>query len=270
MNVTMKEWFTLAGLQTEIYWEDKQKNFSNLREKISRLGKKDIIVFPEMFSTGFTMKSKDFAEPTYGESEEFLLDIATKTDSLVGGSWIEENPEGKPFNTLSFVTPEGSIYRYRKIHPFSYGGEDRFFSHGKNTLNFEWKGLKISPLVCYDLRFPEVFRENVGKTDLYIVVANWPSQRIHHWLALLKARAIENQAFVLGVNRVGTAGKIQKVYHNGYSAFFGPWGSEKIVNSEKEDILEVSLGLEELKVVREEFPYLKDIFFKGISFERLS
>ncbi len=270
MNVTMKEWFTLAGLQTEIYWEDKQKNFSNLREKISRLGKKDIIVFPEMFSTGFTMKSKDFAEPTYGESEEFLLDIATKTDSLVGGSWIEENPEGKPFNTLSFVTPEGSIYRYRKIHPFSYGGEDRFFSHGKNTLNFEWKGLKISPLVCYDLRFPEVFRENVGKTDLYIVVANWPSQRIHHWLTLLKARAIENQAFVLGVNRVGTAGKIQKVYHNGYSAFFGPWGSEKIVNSEKEDILEVSLGLGELKVVREEFPYLKDIFFKGISFERLS
>ncbi|NBU98114.1 MAG: carbon-nitrogen family hydrolase [Spirochaetia bacterium] len=266
MIVSMKEWFTIAGLQTEIFWEDKQKNFSNLREKISRLDKKDILVFPEMFSTGFTMKSRDFAEPTLGDSENFLLEIASKTGSLVGGSWIEENPGGKPFNTLSFVTPEGKFYRYRKIHPFSYGGEDRFFSNGNSVLNFEWKGLKISPLICYDLRFPEVFRQSVGKTDLYIVVANWPSQRIHHWLALLKARAIENQAYVLGVNRIGIAGKIKKVYHNGYSGFFGPWGSEKILILEREEALEVSLGIKELKTVREEFPYLKDINIKGNQF----
>ncbi len=263
MNVIMKDWFSIAGFQTDIFWEDREKNFSNLREKISHLGKKDILIFPETFSTGFTMKSKLFSEPLFGDTEKFLLEISSNTGSLVGGSWIEENPQGKPFNTLSFVTPEGQFHRYRKIHPFSYGGEDRFFSHGDKTVTFEWKGLKISPLICYDLRFPEVFRDSVGKTDLYILVANWPSPRIHHWLSLLKARAIENQAYIIGINRVGVAGKIQKLYHNGYSAFFGPWGSETIVTSEKEDVLEVSLSLEELKIVREEFPYLKDIHYKG-------
>ena len=113
--------------------------------------------------------------------------------------------------------------------------------------------------MCYDLRFPELFRENVGKTDLYLVIANWPSPRIHHWLTLLKARAIENQAYVLGTNRVGIAGKIKKLYHNGYSGFFSPIGGETVLSQEREDILEVCFSLEELKRVREEFPYLKDI-----------
>ena len=120
-------------------------------------------------------------------------------------------------------------------------------------------------MVCYDLRFPEVFRSSVGKTDLFTVIGNWPSTRIHHWLALLKARAIENQAYTIGVNRVGVAGKVKKLSHNGYSGFFSPLGAETILKSESQEVLEVSFSMDELKRVREEFPYLRDIRGIGIN-----
>jgi predicted amidohydrolase len=257
-------WFKIAGIQFGMKWEDKEHNFSQLRELISSITGKDLILLPETFSTGFTMKSKLYCEERLGQTESFLLEMSKKTNALVGGGWIEANSNGLPYNTFSLVSPEGNFWRYRKIHPFSFAKEDQYFSAGSEVLTFAWRGVNITPLVCYDLRFPEIFRSSVGKTDLFAVIGNWPSTRIHHWLALLKARAIENQAYTIGVNRVGVAGKIKKLSHNGYSGFFSPMGTENILQSESQDILEVSFSVDELKRVRDEFPYLKDI--RGVGF----
>lgn len=249
----------VSALQTEIAWEDKQENFSRIRKLISPTLESDIFILPETFSTGFTMRAENFAEPQLGDSETFLQDLAKQTSSVVGGSWIEKNPNGKPFNTLSFFSSSGVVCRYRKIHPFSFAGEDQFYSSGNKLKVFQYKGFSICPLICYDLRFPELFRKVVGKVDLFLVVANWPAIRIYAWLSLLKARAIENMAYVVGVNRVGVAGKKEKIYHNGYTAFFSPYGEEKILYSEKADVLQVLLSKEKLLEFREKFPYIKDI-----------
>jgi omega-amidase len=259
IDLTKLTWLKISAVQLDSVWEDKQKNFDKIYSLVTRLSRRDLIILPETFATGFTMRSEEFAEERMGETETFLQDIAKETNAYVIGGWIEKNPMGKPFNTLTVSSPDSIVTRYRKIHPFSFDHEDRHFSRGDELASFELKGLTISPLICYDVRFPETFRSSVGKTDLYVVIASWPSARIHHWLTLLKARAIENQAYVVGVNRVGVAGRINKLYHNGYSAFFSPLHEEKILNSEKEDILEVSISKEELNQIRESFPYLKDI-----------
>lgn len=261
------KWFKLAALQIDMKWEDRDANLRLLPAWFQKLTEKDLILLPETFSTGFTMKSLEFCEKPGGTSESFLLEMASRSGAMVGGGWIEANPNGLPLNTFSLATPMGEIKRYRKMHPFSYAGENAHFSPGENLLRVEWRGVCISPLICYDLRFPEIFRASVGKTDLYAVIGNWPSTRIHHWLALLKARAIENQAYVIGVNRVGIAGKQKKLFHNGYSGFFSPSGSDTILTEEKEGVLEVSFSMDELKRVREEFPYLKDIRGTDFSFE---
>ena len=259
-------YFKIAAIQFGVKWEDKEHNFSLLRELMIGITDKDLLLLPETFSTGFTMNSKLFCEERLGQTESFLKEMAQKTNALVGGGWIEANSKGLPFNTFSLVSPEGNFWRYRKIHPFSFAGEDQYFSAGSEVLTFSWRGVNITPLVCYDLRFPEVFRSSVGKTDLFTVIGNWPSTRIHHWLALLKARAIENQAYTIGVNRVGVAGKVKKLSHNGYSGFFSPLGAETILKSESQEVLEVSFSMDELKRVREEFPYLRDIRGIGINF----
>ncbi len=247
-------------------WEDRDFNLRALPAKFQKLIGKDLILLPETFSTGFTMKSLEFCENPGGTTESFLLEMASLTGAMVGGGWIEANPNGLPWNTFSLVTPMGDIKRYRKMHPFSFAGENAHFSAGENLLLWEWKGVCISPLICYDLRFPEIFRASVGKTDLYAVIGNWPSTRIHHWLALLKARSMENQAFVVGVNRVGVAGKSKKLHHNGYTGFFTPMGSDSILTGEEEGVLEVSFSVDDLKRVREEFPYLRDIRGTNFSF----
>lgn len=262
-----KQFLKVAAIQMDIIWENKRENFLKLDKLFEGLNGVDLVILPETFATGFTMKSEKFSESSCGETEEFLLQWAEKLDALLVGGWIESNPNGNPFNTVSLVNPSGEISRYRKIHPFSYGGEDKTFSSGNKIIQVEWNGFKITPFICYDLRFPEIFRRVVGNTDLFIIPANWPSPRIHHWLTLLKARALENQAYVVGVNRVGVAGTIRKLYHNGYSGLFHPFGGDTILGSEREEVLVFSLDLDELKKVREEFPYLKDIRGTGINFE---
>lgn len=254
----------VAGLQTEIIWEDKKENFSRIKLLTQNLEGYDLIILPETFSTGFTMRSELFSEELEGETESFLFELACKTKSIVGGSWIEKNSTSKPFNTFSLLSPNGIICRYRKIHPFSYAGEDKVYSSGREVKTFDYKNFRITPLICYDLRFPETFREVVGKTEIYLVIANWPASRIFAWLSLLKARAIENQAYVIGVNRVGIAGRKEKIYHNGYSSYFTPWGEEKMVTSEQQDLLSVIISLPKLEQFRKEFPYLQDI--KKINF----
>jgi predicted amidohydrolase len=256
----MNRHLKILGLQLDIIWEDKEANFQKIREIVSRLeDKPDLIVLPETFATGFTMKSEFFSEPQMGITEQFLIEIARKTGSVVGGSWIEKNPEGMPFNTFSIARPSGIITnRYHKIHPFSYAEEDKFFTAGDSTETFELNGFRISLLICYDLRFPEVFRKTAGTTDLYLVIGNWPEARIEHWIALLKARAIENQAYVLGVNRVGYAGRKMQLYHTGFSAFFDANGKSVILETKKEDILKCRISSKEIQEIRERLPFLKD------------
>lgn len=249
----------VLALQTEIAWENKQENFTRIRKQLNSFIDEDLILLPETFATGFTMNPKKFEESLKGETESFLLEISKEKNALVCGSWIEKNPSGNPFNTLSVFSPQGNIFRYRKIHPFSFAGEDKFYSSGNKLLVFSYKGFSICPLVCYDLRFPELFRKVVGKVDLFLIVANWPSSRIFAWLSLLKARAVENMAYVVGVNRVGVAGRKERIYHNGYTAFFAPWGEEKILTSEKEDCLRALMDKEKLEEFRAKFPYIRDI-----------
>jgi predicted amidohydrolase len=256
----MNRFLNIIGLQLDIIWEDKEANFQKIRELLSKLDSKpDLIVLPETFATGFTMKSEIFSEQQMGITEKFLIEIARKTGASIGGSWIEKNPEGMPFNTFSIARPSGIITnRYHKIHPFSFAEEDKYFTAGDKTETLELNGFHISLLICYDLRFPEVFRKTAGTTDLYIVIGNWPEARIEHWLTLLKARAIENQAYVLGVNRVGYAGRKNQLYHTGHSAFFNPYGDGEILESKNEDILKVKISSKEVKDLRDKFPFLKD------------
>lgn len=256
----MNRTLNIIGVQLDIIWEDKEANFQRIREILSRLdAKPDLIVLPETFATGFTMRSEDFSEPQMDITEKFLIEMARKTDSTIGGSWIEKNPDGMPFNTFSIARPSGIITnRYHKIHPFSFAEEDKYFTAGEKTETFELNGFNISLLICYDLRFPEVFRKTAGVTDIYLVVGNWPEARIEHWLALLKARAIENLAYVLGVNRVGYAGRKKQLYHTGHTAFFNPFGEGEVLENKKEDILKLRVSSKEVIEFRDKFPFLKD------------
>ena len=256
----MNRFLNIVGVQLDIVWEDKEANFQKIRDILSKLDSKpDLIVLPETFATGFTMKSQEFSEPLMGITEKFLIEMSRKTGSAIGGSWIEANPEGMPFNTFSIARPSGIITnRYHKIHPFSFAEEDKFFTAGDRTETFELNGFHISLLICYDLRFPEVFRKTAGTTDLYLVVGNWPEARIDHWVTLLKARAIENQAYVIGVNRVGYAGRKNQLYHTGHSAFFDATGKGEVLETKKEDILKVRISSKEVKDLRDRFPFLKD------------
>jgi omega-amidase len=255
----MNSLLDLAGIQYDIAWEDKEKNFTKVQNLISTVPfQNGLIVLPETFATGFTMQSEKFSETQLGRTENFLLEQAKKSNNLIAAGWIEKNPEGKPFNTLSVASPKGEIlYRYRKIHSFSLAGEDIHFAAGNQTLNFEYNEFKISPLICYDLRFPEIFRENAD-SDLFIVIANWPEIRIEHWLSLLKARAIENQAYVLGVNRIGIAGRKKFLHHNGNTVLYDWNGNETKTNLNTEECLITKISLEDLKEVREKLPFLKD------------
>jgi predicted amidohydrolase len=256
----MNSYIQIAGLQYDIVWEDKKANFQIINRLVSKIRfQSGIIILPETFATGFTMKSEEFSENRLGETESFLLEVARKTGNLIGGSWIEKNPEGMPYNCFSIARPSGIISnRYRKIHPFSLADEDKFFTAGESVEILEWNGFKISLQICYDLRFPELFRKTAGTTDIYMVIANWPTARIEHWRVLLKARAIENQAYVLGVNRIGFAGRKNLLEHTGYTSLFDMNGIEKKVLENEESILEDRISLKEIREFREKLPFLKD------------
>lgn len=249
---------TVAAAQINIAWEDKSYNLSrikrflqdNLPENV------DILIFPEMFLTGFTMNGRAFSETPFAETENFLKEIAKQSNCLVGGGWIENNDPLLPYNTFSLYDPfVDSFYRYRKIHPFSFASEDKYYSAGEFQLVIKYKGFHISPFICYDLRFPELFRKTAGTTDLYIGIANWPEVRMEHWSCLLKARAIENQAYVLGVNRVGTDGKIR---YAGGSKLISPFGKLLTEEANSESIIIGSVSLGEVKETRKTYPFLRD------------
>lgn len=255
----MNRQLRVSLVQTNPVWESPRENSLGFKKRIEKSGQSDLILFPETTLTGFTMKSKEFCEGPGGVSESFFSEIASLSGALVCGGWIEKNPKGKPFNTFTAVDPNGRILaRYRKIHPFTYGEESRHYSGGDSRIQFEWKGIRFGPAICFDLRFPELFRYRENAPEVFLVIANWPSERKDHWKILLQARAIENQAFVLGVNRWGEAGKHKSLPHSGHTAIVSPWG-EAIYAGEGDSILEYTLDLDEVVSIRKKYPFLDDI-----------
>jgi predicted amidohydrolase len=192
----------IALIQTSLIWENPIENRSHLAQKITGFMEDvDLIVLPEMFSSGFTMNPKAVAETMQGETVSWLQHLAkAKNCAITGSLVIEEN--GNFYNRLVFVFPTGEINTYDKKHLFSLAGENEFYVAGKDKLTLEYKGYKICPLICYDLRFP-VFSRNVENYDVLLYVANWPKPRVNAWDILLKARAVENMCYTIGVNRIG-------------------------------------------------------------------
>lgn len=247
----------ISVLQTHIVWEDKTENLKRLQNKLETLsGETDIAILPEMFSTGFTMRSTELAEPVDGETISTLQCWAKKYQIALAGSYIAVD-NGHYYNRAFFLTPEGTTFFYDKRHLFRMGNENDHFSAGENRLIIPYKGWNICLLVCYDLRFPVWSRNINNEYDLLIYVANWPAPRRLVWDTLLSARAIENMCYVCGSNRVGTDGN--GLEYNGGSTIYSPKGNILAIAPEKEEsVITTDLSLEELKSFRHKFPVWMD------------
>jgi predicted amidohydrolase len=246
----------LSYFQYDIAWEDKPCNLSYVGQAMARLcGTSDLLVLPEMFSTGFSMHCDELAEPAEGETITALCRWAGQYGVAVAGSFIAVE-KGAYYNRAFFLTPQGDRYFYDKRHLFRMGVEPEHFSPGNRQLLFSYKGWNLSLLICYDLRFPVWSRNVANKYDLLLYCANWPVARTDAWVSLLKARAIENCAYVAGVNRIGTDGN--GVGHAGHSALFDYKGASLNAFSDAEQLITVSLSYERLQQFREKFPVWKD------------
>jgi omega-amidase len=255
LNVTL--------VQIDQIWEDKQANLSKYHEVFSKLNSTDLIVLPEMFHTGFSMNVSELAEEWKKSSGlNFLKNWATKLNSAFYTSLIIQDDKNF-FNRGVFVFPDGSIEFYDKRKSFGLGGEDQFYKAGNQEKIVEYKGWKINLQICYDLRFPELIRNRLEKNhepayDVLIYVANWPEKRIAHWNALLRARAIENQCYVLAVNRVGKDGN--NLVYSGNSSIIDALGENLAEsNLEMETISTKNLSKNNLLEIRKNLPFLKDI-----------
>lgn len=194
----------VSAIQTDIVWEDREANLKQLEGQLNKIEKQDIILLPEMFTTGFTMNAPKYADSMMGTTVHWMKNMAKKTGAAVGGSVIIRD-SGNYYNRFLWAEPKGDVHYYDKRHLFSYGKEDKSFTAGEERVIIEYKGWKINLNICYDLRFP-VWSRNQSDYDILIYVANWPEQRSLAWKTLLQARAIENQAYVIGVNRIGEDG----------------------------------------------------------------
>ena len=258
----------VTTIQTTLHWENKAANLEMLEEKIIGIKEKtEVVVLPEMFSTGFSMKPELFAETmparsgTDGEGEtiQWMRRVAAEKKIILTGSLIIQE-EGHYYNRLIWMLPNGQYGVYDKRHLFAFAGEDQHYTAGTKRLIASVKGWKINLQVCYDLRFPVWARQQSQpegpEYDVLIYVANWPERRSHAWKTLLQARAIENQCYVIGVNRVGNDGN--GIYHSGDSMIIDPMGEVLYHKKEEEDVFTISLHKEQLQAVREKLPFLKD------------
>ena len=250
----MPEKLKLALLQTTLYWEDPKANRLHIQEQIQNLTTpSDIIVLPEMFSSGFTMNPKNVAESMEGETVQWMMSIAKEKNTAICGSLVIEESQAY-YNRFLFVTPSGEIFSYDKRHTFTLAGEHKVYKRGTEQHYIDYLGWKICPLVCYDLRFP-VWARNTVDYDVLIYVANWPKPRVHAWDTLLKARAIENMCFCVGVNRIG----IDENGHEylGHSAVYDVLGNT-LAFSDKSEFLTVEIDKKEIGTLREKFMFLQD------------
>jgi omega-amidase len=279
---------TITTIQTNLHWEDKKANLAMLEEKIKSIQEKtEIVVLPEMFSTGFSMKPEVLAETMDGEAVQWMRRVAMEKKIILTGSLIvadkglaagladqssESLSSGQTSyrNRLIWMLPNGAYGYYDKRHLFAYADEDKHYSGGTKRLIASVKGWKINLLVCYDLRFPVWSRQTSpsislsqgegglasSEYDVLIYVANWPERRIHAWKTLLQARAIENQCYVVGVNRVGNDGN--DIHYCGESMVVDPMGEVLYTKKEEEDIHTIILDKAHLMAIREKLPFLKD------------
>jgi len=245
----------VAFIQTTLAWENPTENRSHFAKKIMNFKEDvDLIVLPELFTTGFTMNAKAVAETMQGDTIAWLQQLAkSKNCAITGSLAITEN--GNFYNRLVFVFPSGELHTYDKRHLFRLAGEDKVYTPGKDRLIIDYKGFKICPLICYDLRFP-VFSRNTEKYDLLLYVANWPSARIAAWDALLKARAIENCCYVIGVNRLGV--DANQLDYLGHSQVIDYVGTLLHDSASKAEVAVVELGKKELLEFRTRFAFLDD------------
>jgi len=251
---------TITTIQTDLHWEDKAANLQMLEEKINSIKEKtEIVILPEMFTTGFSMKPKELAETMEGETVQWMKRIAATKKIVLTGSVIIKDA-GNYYNRLIWMLPNGQYGYYDKRHLFAYAEEDKNYSAGSKRLIASVKGWKINLLVCYDLRFPVWARQQSQpegpEYDLLIYVANWPERRIHAWKTLLQARAIENQCFVAGVNRVGE--DANDIQYSGESMIIDAMGEVLYTKKDAEDIFTITLEKSQLENVREKLPFLKD------------
>lgn len=259
---------TITLIQPNLHWEDKKANLAMLSEKIESIKEKnEVVILPEMFSTGFSMKPEILAEKMDGETIDWMKKIASEKKLILTGSIIIEE-DNKFYNRLVWMLPNGEYGIYDKRHLFAYGDEHRHFSAGSKRLIASVKGWKINLQVCYDLRFPVWARqaplspgEGLGvrsgpEYDLLIFVANWPEIRSLAWKTLLQARAIENQCYVIGVNRVGEDGN--GIHYSGDSMIIDPLGEILYQKTNDEDVFTYTLEKEKLIEVRDKYPFMKD------------
>lgn len=250
---------TISLIQTALHWEDPIVNLQMLEQKIIGIREKtELVILPEMFSTGFTMQPGKVAEPMDGQTVQWMKDIARRKNVILTGSLIIKENE-LYYNRLLWVLPNGQLGYYDKRHLFAYAGEQQFYSAGGKKLMARVKGWKIYPIVCYDLRFPVWVRQPADaekRYDALVCVANWPASRVQAWNTLLQARAIENQCYVIGVNRTGTDGN--SITYNGHSGIIDPRGEIVVRQEDREDIMTFTLQKEEVNRTRKEFPFLDD------------
>ena len=242
-------------IQFDIQWEDPLSNRTLIEDRFAELGEvPDLVILPEMFTTGFTMNVSAMAETMSGESVKWMMRSAKTWDCEILGSLIIEE-EGRYFNRLLWVGPDGVKLKYDKRHLFAMAGEDKVFSAGNEIVHGQLKGWEIRPLICYDVRFP-VWSRSKGETDIIIYIANFPAKRRHAWRQLLIARAIENQCFVIGLNRVGWDG--MQHFYSGDSLIVNPQGKIMVDLEDHEKTEMVELNDTELENIRHELPFLLD------------
>lgn len=262
---------TVTIIQTHLHWEDKTANLQMLEEKIRNISEKtELVVLPEMFSTGFSMRPELWAETMEGETVQWMKKLAAEKKIILTGSVIIKEKKNY-YNRLIWMLPNGQYGIYDKRHRFAFAGEDKHYKAGAKRLIAAVKGWKINLQVCYDLRFPVWARQAPSQPppageekgsgtgpeyDILIYVANWPERRNHAWKTLLQARAIENQCYVIGVNRVGNDGN--GIYHSGDSMIIDPMGELLYTKKDDEDIFTIALDKKHLISVREKLPFLKD------------
>ena len=240
-------------VQSNIYWESPEKNRTQLEAKLLAASQTDLIIFPELFNTAFSVTN--VGEPMSGETIQWMSSLASKLKALIIGSLII-NEKGKKYNRLICMSPEGSYQYYDKRHLFDLMNESSYFTAGKDRLIINFKGWKLCPLICYDLRFP-VFSRNNEEFDILIYVANWPASRIDHWNKLLVARAIENQCFVAAVNRVGS--DINGVESSGHSSLIDYNGDIIYLGNNNEQLKTFTINKADLNSGRSKLPFLKDV-----------
>lgn len=246
----------VAALQWDLVWEGREENLRRARELApDGVG---LIALPEMFSSGFSMNVEAVAEPEPSPSEAFLRELAEERNAAVLGGLVRKGEGGRGRNELEAWAPEGErLARYRKMRTFRYTTEPDHYESGDSLALFSWRGWKVCPFICYDLRFPELFRRaTAAGAELFVVIANWPTVRVEHWLVLLRARAIENQAYVIGVNRCGTDPQLE---YPGRSVIVDPRGEIVADAGAEEGVAVAEIDLEKLRAWRKEFPALEDL-----------